>query len=292
MDTEMWQFDDMIPDDTLDNITKELARVSGLSRIQRQGNPNAREADMLLAVRYLVTVSKNLVRKVNIMSKEIETLRSAKVTEKGVKSASQAPNASQSLDWNKIASKPKNIEQARMQNAIVSIQKEVVKRETNVVLHGVVIQLPENEDNVGDVVQSKVNEVFDKIEIDRSKIKSVRLIKPKPSQANKSVATSSTGSKTSMPIIVELVSKNDVLPVLRAASKLKNSELNKVYINPDRTESERMEMKNLVKKRFELNEKLRKENLYNQPFRWVIRGNVVVKFRDRLQQNQEEEEDN
>ena len=85
--------------------------------------------------------------------------------------------------------------------------------------------------------------------------------------------------------MVELATTEDKMNVLKKAKKIKgNAVFENVYINPDQNEAERKLTKELVKDRNEKNKILEKEGKLNQPFRYGIRGNGVVKIYIKTQQ--------
>jgi hypothetical protein len=78
------------------------------------------------------------------------------------------------------------------------------------------------------------------------------------------------------PVLVGLSEAADRNPLLLKAKNLRNiEEFKNIYIAPDLTDAERMEDRNLRKRRDELNQQRAK----GEPFRYAIRGNQIVKFR-------------
>jgi len=78
------------------------------------------------------------------------------------------------------------------------------------------------------------------------------------------------------PILVGLSEAADRNPLLLKAKNLRSSEEHKnIYIAPDLTDAERMEDRNLRKRRDELNQ----QRASGEPFRYAIRGNQIVKFK-------------
>jgi hypothetical protein len=61
--------------------------------------------------------------------------------------------------------------------------------------------------------------------------------------------------------------------VLKAAKKLKSYEIKNIYIDEDRTETQRAKLKELLKKRKDENDRLEGD----EDFYWGIRGDSVVK---------------
>ncbi len=94
------------------------------------------------------------------------------------------------------------------------------------------------------------------------------------------IKPSSTSSvePTSSPVLVEFKSIKEKLMVLKAAKKLhKSTKFKDIYINPDQSEVERNQTKELVKQRNESNKQLENEGCLNKPFRYGIRDNRVIR---------------
>ena len=78
------------------------------------------------------------------------------------------------------------------------------------------------------------------------------------------------------PVIITLNQEINRNIILKAAKNLYNiNKFKGIFINPDLTEAERPLDKQLRLKRNELNEE---EIEKNQPFRWGIRGDKVIRF--------------
>jgi hypothetical protein len=80
--------------------------------------------------------------------------------------------------------------------------------------------------------------------------------------------------KRSFPKILNEATERN--PILAKAKELRNKAIYAdVYISPDLTEAERLQDYELRKQRDKMNDERKKED----PFRYAVRGNAVVKFK-------------
>ena len=186
--------------------------------------------------------------------------------------ALESNKSSNVLDFSKLFEKKgaKSIEEIKITQGFIELNKDANKRDKNVIIIGI----PNSNDHdpatrkQHDEVIAK--ELFSELSIDPNKIKRVHRFKNKD-ESNTSKST---------PLLIELPDSSDKLHVLKSAKQLKNStNFQRVYINPDQSESERRITKELVQKRNKLNEELNAKGELNKPFRYGIRNNEVIKFK-------------
>jgi hypothetical protein len=160
--------------------------------------------------------------------------------------ALESNKSSNVLDFSKLFEKKgtKSIEEIKITQGFIELNKDANKRDKNVIIIGI----PNSNDHdpatrkQHDEVIAK--ELFSELSIDPNKIKRVHRLKNKD-ESNRSKST---------PLLIELPDSSDKLYVLKSAKQLKNStNFQRVYINPDQSESERRITKELVQKRNKLN---------------------------------------
>ena len=177
-------------------------------------------------------------------------------------------NETNRIDWSNIlkTDSKKSNEEIKIVNAITAVNKDIEKREKNIVIVGVKLSAETETNNKLEVDRKIIEEMFDTIGADKSSIKRIYRFKPK------------ANAETS-PILVELPSCADRNSILKEAKKLKlNNKFKGVYINPDQNEAERKLTSELVKERNAKNDQLDKEGKLNQPFRYGIRDYKVVQI--------------
>ncbi len=179
------------------------------------------------------------------------------------------------LDWSKLFDKKvaKSLEEIKITQGIVGLNKDASKREKNIIVVGIPnctekdVELRENYD------RDNVIELFEELGINPEKIKKIQRFK----------SNDSTSTLVNTPILIELPDSSDKFTILKAAKVLKDSKkFQKVYINPDQTESERKLTKSLVIERKKLNDDLKSKGTLNMPFRYGIRNNEVVMFKAKV----------
>ena len=157
----------------------------------------------------------------------------------------------------------KTEEQLVVVNAAINEQRDRDKRKKNVLIFG----LPESNANAAPIDRNtedkeKVEKLFDDINSST-----------KPSFVKR---LRSRNQDKPGPLLVVLSDQSERNPLLISAKKLRNLQQYKsVYISPDLTEAERLQDRELRKKRDELNSKRDS----NAPFRYAIRGNDIVKLK-------------
>ncbi len=154
--------------------------------------------------------------------------------------------------------------ETRVFNAISSECKEKARKEKNIVIFGVKESAQSNIDKIIEDDRKSIDDVFDAIGLDKTKItKNFRL---------KSKDTAKPG-----PLVVELDSSLYQKQDLSVASSLSKFEeyKSKVYINPDLTFRERASLKLLLEERKKLN-KVELDN--SSSFRFVIRNDMLEKI--------------
>jgi hypothetical protein len=86
-----------------------------------------------------------------------------------------------------------------------------------------------------------------------------------------------TAAGNSDPLVVEFNDETTSKNILRSGKDLKDTEnYKKVFFRPDRTPAAQSEFNKLVVEKNAANEDLKKHDLYNTPFRFIIRADRVV----------------
>jgi len=172
------------------------------------------------------------------------------------------------------ASRPKLADQqVEMLNSAVAEHDERERRKQNVIVFGLAVTNATDELNQRKDDTEALNKLFSSINIKADSIVSFRRFNSKQS-----------GSSNSPPVLVKLASNVNRIEVLAAAKNLRNVPgYERVYVNQDMTDSERVLEKQLRQRRNELNEE---EASKNQPFRWAIRGNTLKRFATSSQRQQ------
>jgi len=167
------------------------------------------------------------------------------------------PQAS-SVIWSSFATKSKTPEQCDFLNIIANEQKERQANEKRAIIYGIKRSDKADSDERKQDDQDELNSVLEKLNYDKSNVKSFLRLKSKNEQLNRP-----------SPIIVELKSKEqrDKLVITSNKTKLPN-----IYINRDLTESERHEAKKLRDETKRLNSLHTGENFY-----FGIRNNKIFK---------------
>ena len=181
-------------------------------------------------------------------------------TNEGETASNSAMNVN---NWANVTAKniKKPVEQLIVVNAAINESRDRERRKKNVVVFG----LAESAKLVG----------IEKALEDKTKVEKIINETGASAVVTFVKRLRSVGSKPG-PVLVGLSEAADRNPLLLKAKKLREKdEFKNVYICPDLTEAERMEDRSLRQKRDEMN-KSRKEN---EPFRYAIRGNQIVKFR-------------
>jgi len=164
-------------------------------------------------------------------------------------------------EWSTVVKRnaKKPVEQLTVVNAAINETIDREKRAKNIVIYGV----PEsNQEKKEEEDKQKICNIFKEMEVNSSNIKFIKRLR-------------SRDETKPGPILVGLSDTSERNPVLIAARKLRiKNDMKNIYVSPDMTEAQRLEDYQLRKKRNELNNS-RKEN---EPFRYAIRGNTIVKF--------------
>jgi hypothetical protein len=214
----------------------------------------------------LKKVVESLAMRLEMVEAENKNLKSRVLVLEGEKKANEI-----AVNWARFTSSNKNKktnEEQQVEMAVSAIKKDMDKREKSIVITGVALSQLEvlEERKVEDKVT--VEEIFDKIGINKAIIGRIHRFRPKENELTS-------------PILVELDKPGDRLAVLKAAKRLGDCEKYKrVYINPDMSQGERKLMRELVNERKEKNNKLEADGRLNKPFRYGIRGFRVVEIHD------------
>ena len=147
-------------------------------------------------------------------------------------------------------------QQIEVINSVMSEQMDREKRKKNVLVFGLETK---GEDKNGSELMTKINQIFHSIGLDPKIILRARRFRAKENGAVP-------------PVFIQLKEEVDRNTVLSAARSKKLNE--GVYLKPDLTEAERELEKQLRKRRDELNVEAEEGR---QPFRWVIRGENIIK---------------
>jgi hypothetical protein len=156
------------------------------------------------------------------------------------------------------------VNETKILNAVSNESKVRISKEKNIAIFGLKKSRKEDKDEQNKEDLDNIQEIFDELNLDSSKIvRNFRLI---------------TKDETKPGIvIVELESNLYQQQVLQEAKNLDKVDKfkNKVYINPDLTIAERAALKLLLEERSKLN-KMEKEN--QTPFRFIIRNGSLRKI--------------
>jgi hypothetical protein len=181
------------------------------------------------------------------------------------------------MDWSSILTnnKSKSPEELNVVNAIVAVNKDMERREKNVVILGLPIstEVDSQKRKLEDLklVKDMFNEI--NINLNDEEIKRTYRFRLKK-EANSTVEQT---NQQSSPLLVELPSTMVKIMVLKAAKMLKgNEKYENVYINPDQNEAELKLTRELVSDRNERIKKLELKGKLNKPFRYGFRFNRVV----------------
>lgn len=167
-------------------------------------------------------------------------------------------------------------EQMNVMNAVAADIKEREKRESNLIVFGIKKSDKKEAPGRRDDDKKSLEEVFDRIEADKSKIKSFYRIVSK--------------KKDSHPLVVVLQSPADRFPILKAAKKLKTDNINdRIFINPDLCVAERELVKNLRKQCKEKNLELQQKGI--KDYFYGIRDNMLSKLKARSHEPPVSQED-
>jgi len=166
-------------------------------------------------------------------------------------------------NWSTIAKSglKQPVEQLIVVNAAINETKDRERRKKNVIVFGLTesTQVVEIEKQADD--KKRVEKIINQTGASAT-VTFIRRFKSK--------------SERPGPILVGLSEAADRNPLLLKAKNLRSSEEHKnIYIAPDLTDAERMEDRNLRKRRDELNQ----QRASGEPFRYAIRGNQIVKFK-------------
>ena len=154
-----------------------------------------------------------------------------------------------------------------MLNSAVAKHDERERRKQNIMVFGLAMQNANNEEDQRKDDEEALNKLLSSVGIDTGSLVSFRRFRAKPSNVP---------SSPPPPILLKLADGVNRIHVLAAAKKLRCIKgYERVFINQDMTDSERVLDRQLRQKRDELN-KSEAEN--NQPFRWAIRGTVFKRF--------------
>jgi hypothetical protein len=202
----------------------------------------SRKQNLSKALKLLVSAVRESFKTVTALKDENARLKSL------VNSKTTPSDTALELSWSNVVSGKKPNEQT--QALFASVNKELndkAKIANNVVITGLGVGDDSNDNK-------RVDEVLAALKLDRSKdVKSHRRIK-----SNRNATDQQAGKALDM-IVVEFNSEEIRTRALVAARALKNDpKLNKVYINPDRTPSERALDHHLRTERNKLNSALPK----------------------------------
>lgn len=168
---------------------------------------------------------------------------------KAVQSARSAPTATQTL---------------RTVNSAANDTKERERRSKNIIVRGIA---PNDDGDTREHDDVQI-EAFLDIVCNGAKAKSVhRLHTSKTNDASKPAPVPS--------ILVVLETTEVQQQVLRAARHHSNADFAGVFAHEDRTKSQQLQYSDMSKKAKAENEKLKRDKLLDQPFRFVVRGDRV-----------------
>jgi hypothetical protein len=218
-------------------------------------------------IKYFVTLTSNLIKKVDEQSQTIANLRTRlDKLEEGNESPISFGSFGPSMNINVEADKDTTNTKQKFMNEVVKEQSERNKRKNNIVIVGAKESTKSDAQGKFNDDKAYVDRVFGAIGEDSVKPKSVRRLI----------------SKSAMPgvIVVELDNIEERNGVLKAAQKLhKNKDFNKVYVNADLTYNERVLDKQLRTVRNRLNDSMKDNGEFDDsPFEYGIRGGEVVKI--------------
>lgn len=215
----------------------------------------------LLKIKVLIDeATKPLSDKINILTTRIADLENEKnVLKHKLDNNIITPQSSAAI-WSSFATKSKTPEQCDFLNVLANEQKERQMNEKRAIIYGIKISDKNDVDGKKQDDLNEINSVFEKLNIDKTNIKSFLRLKTKNDQQNKP-----------SPIIIELKSSEQRNKLVISSNKVR---LPNIFINRDLTESERHEAK---KKRDEI-KRLNSTLNSGESFYFGIRNNRIYKI--------------
>lgn len=152
-------------------------------------------------------------------------------------------------------------------NSVMVEQRERESKNRNLIIHGIELSRSEKGDDRKKEDESRIEEIFDALKVKKSTIKSITRFKNKSNDVSKIP-----------PILVELQSAGDrseVLSVARGLHKI-DRKYEKVYLNADLTEAERVFEKQLREEKNNLNIV---EERDKTGYKWIILNGKIVRVK-------------